>query len=158
MLVGSRGLELGNNLGSKPRIFEVFGRGEEDERQLNQRDFMTDVAPHKLTIRGTRDVQMTNKFIIVAICFVVAQTLIISSGYFVYAMIGEVNRKLPETRQIPYFFGDRGKYQLMLNKYPAIFSEYRKYYPDGRLNTAFWSTFVLGMAAMGIVAWMLGLF
>ena len=69
--------------------------------------------------------------------FLVAQILIITSGIVMYAMIAEVNRKLPEERRIPFFFGDRGKYQPTFAKYWLTFSEYRKHYPDGRLQYFF---------------------
>ena len=92
------------------------------------------------------------------ILFVVAQTLIITSGFVMYVMIGEVNRKLPEERQIPFFIGHRGKYQPSFSKYWVTFTEYRKHYPKGRLQYFFWLTFLGGMCTLAALAWKLRLF
>jgi hypothetical protein len=64
----------------------------------------------------------------VLILFAAAISLIIGANLVLYAMIGEVNRKLPENQQIGY-----------LGFYPSkafrITREYRRFYPDGHLNT-----------------------
>jgi hypothetical protein len=54
-------------------------------------------------------------------------SLIITSGFIFYAMIGKVNRKLPDNEQIGY-----------IGFYPAkvfrITAEYRRLYPHSHLN------------------------
>lgn len=42
--------------------------------------------------------------------FLAAQGFVILSGFIVFAMIGEVNRKLPDERRISYLFGHYSKH------------------------------------------------
>jgi hypothetical protein len=53
----------------------------------------------------------------------------IVSALLAYQQIGEVNRKLHDDEQIPYLFMYPGKMQ-------RINAEYRRLYPDGRVD--FW--------------------
>ncbi len=64
----------------------------------------------------------------VAMLLSVAVTLAILSGFAISAMIGEVNRKLPEGQQVPYMLGYPGKLSEIKRKYRAL-------YPRGRLAT-----------------------
>jgi hypothetical protein len=64
----------------------------------------------------------------VLILFAAATSLVIGANLVLYAMIGEINRKLPEEQQIGY-----------LGFYPSkafrITREYRRLCPGGHLNT-----------------------
>jgi len=51
------------------------------------------------------------------------------SGFLTYQEIGEVNRKLPNGDQIPYLLMYPGKMR-------RIKAEYKRYYPEGRVE--FW--------------------
>lgn len=74
-----------------------------------------------------------------------------ASGLILYAMVGEVNRKLPDEKQIEYLF-------MYPGKVGKIKSEYRKYYPNGRL-ALLWNISAGLMFAGGVaVAWSLGFF
>jgi hypothetical protein len=75
----------------------------------------------------------------VAMVFAAGGTLIIVSAFILYAMIGKVNRRLPEDEQIGY-----------VGFYPAkafrIAREYRRLYPHSYLNTLRIILNVLGFA------------
>lgn len=64
----------------------------------------------------------------IVILFVSATSLVIGANLVLYVMVGEINRKLPEDQQIGY-----------LGFYPSkafkITREYRRFYPNGNLNT-----------------------
>ncbi len=60
----------------------------------------------------------------VVVLFTAATTLIIASGFVLYIMIGEVNRKLPEDQQIPYLFSVSYPY---VRKAAIIKREYRRF-------------------------------
>jgi hypothetical protein len=66
----------------------------------------------------------------------------IIGGLVQIAIIGEVNRKLPERSQIGYFGGHLGKAFL-------VSDEYKRLYPRGRLLLIF--NFLLA-AGMGLIA------
>jgi hypothetical protein len=78
-------------------------------------------------------------------------TLMISSNLVLYAIVGEVNRKLPEDQQFKYLFW-----------YPAKFGkvkkEYRRLYPKSRLALMF--NVCVGVSALLMLAcvWRLGFF
>ncbi len=68
-----------------------------------------------------------NPLLIVAIfSFGMAATAGFTGSLLIFMMIGEVNRKKDDENQIPYFSWHPGKRS-------AIFSEYRRLYPEGRL-------------------------
>ncbi|MBV9990344.1 MAG: hypothetical protein JOZ72_03545 [Alphaproteobacteria bacterium] len=87
---------------------------------------------------------ITNRLIIGALLFAVATTCAFSSTFVLLAMIGEVNRKLPDSEQIGYAGPYFGKYKLIRHSY-------RRFYPNGHLEHIYWalgvSTFVFGFAA-----------
>lgn len=92
--------------------------------------------------------------------FLLAVSCLISAGFVSYAIIGEINRKLPEEDQIPYFLGQRGKYVSQHEKFARVRREYRRLYPGGRmalyLNFLTFAGFGLLLAiALG---WRLGIF
>jgi len=68
----------------------------------------------------------------VVVLFALGTTSIIASGLVLYMMIGEVNRKLPEDRQIPYFFSFSYPY---FSKFTTIKREYKRFYPTSHLHT-----------------------
>lgn len=65
--------------------------------------------------------------IIAAILFALGSTLMVMSGIVAYKMIGEINRKLPEDQQVRYLW-------FYPSKTFRITREYRRLYPQGRLN------------------------
>lgn len=75
----------------------------------------------------------------VAILFAAGGTLIMASAFMLYAMIGKVNRNLPEDQQLGY-----------LGFYPTkafrITREYRRFYPRSHLNAIRIVLNVLGFA------------
>lgn len=81
----------------------------------------------------------------IVIQFAAGGTLIVASGLILYAMIGRVNRKLPDDEQISYLFF-----------YPAkgikITREYRRLYPRSHLNTVRIILNALGFILMAICA------
>ena len=83
--------------------------------------------------------------------FVAAQTLIILSGFVMFAIIGEVNRRIPDQQRISYLFGHFGKYLMILR-------EYRRLYPAGRLGLCFGVSLASGFILLLGCAWQLGLF
>ncbi len=58
-------------------------------------------------------------------------TSIIASSLVLYVMIGHVNRKLPEDKQIPYFFSFSYPY---ISKAATIKREYERFYPNSHLH------------------------
>ncbi len=68
----------------------------------------------------------------VAVLVAVGTTSIIASSLILYVMIGHVNRKLPEDKQIPYFFSFSYPY---VSKATTIKREYKRFYPNGHLHT-----------------------
>jgi hypothetical protein len=83
--------------------------------------------------------------------FVVSVSLLLCSGFLMFAMIGEVNRKLPDQEQISYLGGHPGKYM-------TIIREYRRLYPEGRLTMYLWTSVLLGFALLAVSAVVFGFF
>lgn len=83
--------------------------------------------------------------------FSVALTFILFSGFLTFAMIGEINRKMPDTEKIPYLLGHPAKYFKILR-------EYRRLYPAGHLKLYFHICFFIGVAFLISSAWSLGFF
>src|SRR5579859_6373890 len=69
---------------------------------------------------------MTLQFLSQIILLMLAISCMIWSGFITSAIIGEINRKLPEKDQISYLWGHYAKYR-------RIKLEYRRFYPNGRL-------------------------
>jgi hypothetical protein len=74
------------------------------------------------------------------VVFAVAGTCGVLAGYVSMVMLALVNRKLPEERQIAYF----GVWHCF--EAERIFSEYKRLYPNGRLD----STVIILLALMGL--------
>jgi hypothetical protein len=83
------------------------------------------------------------------VLFLMAQSCILLSGFVMFAMIGQINRKLPDNQQISYLNGN-------VIKTVQVFSEYRRLYPEGRLHTLTKSFFGLGIVLLIIFAWRFG--
>lgn len=72
-----------------------------------------------------------------------AASCLLLSGFLLTQEVGEVNRKLPEDRQISYWFWHPEKYKRLK-------AEYRRLYPRGRLHK---TAMVIEIA--GFVLWLL---
>jgi hypothetical protein len=95
---------------------------------------------------------ITITFAIRDFIFISAASLccMIAGGFF-WKMIGEVNRKLPDDKQIEYFFMYPGKWSRVTKKYKLL-------YPDGRLHYVCMALGVIGMVFMLMLAWDQGFF
>lgn len=78
-------------------------------------------------------------------------TFMLISGFLIFAMIGEANRKLPEINRIPY-----SGYDFV--KYLKISENYRRLYPEGRLVLYFRLSLGLGILFLIAAGWLLGFF
>jgi hypothetical protein len=76
---------------------------------------------------------------------------IIGANLVLFAMIGEINRKLPERDRISYIFGYYAKYR-------RIFNEYRRLYPNGRLLLWFKLLLCSGFGLLAVFALQFGMF
>jgi hypothetical protein len=84
---------------------------------------------------------------IVAVLLAVGATLAIVSGRVISAMIGEVNRRLPDDQQISYLWGYPGKLS-------GIREQYKRFYPKGTLSkvlTVLEVSFLMVMAACALL-------
>jgi len=91
-----------------------------------------------------------NVFVLLLL-FLLSQTCIISYAFLVFVIIGEVNRKLPDDKQISYF----GFHPL---KYWRILQEYRRFYPGQRLVLYSYIVAYTGAAFFIVFMWRFGLF
>jgi hypothetical protein len=91
------------------------------------------------------------RIIVGIVAFLLAQTCIIWANFVLYAMIGKVNRKLPDDEQLGYMW-------FYWSKNRRIFREYRCLYPSGSLNILCKSLGAAGFALMAVVAWAIGFF
>jgi hypothetical protein len=86
---------------------------------------------------------------LIAFIFALACTYV--SGLLLFAMTGEVNRKLPEDQQFGYML-----------KYPGkigrIRSEYKRLYPHGRIALYWDLSAVVMLISVVVVAWTMGFF
>ena len=102
-------------------------------------------------ILGTTGVQMNAVFTIPVMLVIALFGAVFASSLAIYAMIGEVNRKLPDDQQIEYLFMYPGKVS-------KVKLEYKRLYPKGRLPLL-WNLTVGVMIALGLaVAWSIGFF
>lgn len=81
----------------------------------------------------------------VVVLVALGTTSIIASSLVLYVMIGRVNRKLPEDKQIPYFFSFSYPY---FSKFTTIKREYKRCYPNSHLHTVRIVLNVLGFILM----------
>ena len=83
--------------------------------------------------------------------FAGAVSLALLANFLVYIMVGEVNRKLPDDKQIRYLFWYPGK----LDEVKGL---YRQFYPGSRLVLAFHVCGVLSLLLLLAFAWKFGFF
>jgi len=83
--------------------------------------------------------------------FVLAQTFILLSGFVMFAMIGEINRRVPDQQRVSYLGGHFAKYRRILG-------DYQRLYPAGRLGLYFKVSLASGLVLLLGSAWQLGLF
>ncbi|MBV9990343.1 MAG: hypothetical protein JOZ72_03540 [Alphaproteobacteria bacterium] len=80
--------------------------------------------------------------------FALAIACAVSTTFVMFAMIGELNRKLPDTEQIGYIGAHPQKYK-------HIRDSYRRLYPGGGLERLYWvlagASFVLGLSAAVLI-------
>jgi hypothetical protein len=74
--------------------------------------------------------------------FLVAVSAIIVTNLVIFAMIGEINRKLPEDQLIPYFGFHPGRNF-------RIYGEYRRLYPKGNLHR--WAIFLFASGVFSLL-------
>ena len=90
-------------------------------------------------------------FIPAIVLLSISSVFIMLANAVLYAIVGEVNRKLTDDQQIGYFVW-----------YPAktlrVFREYRRLYPDGRLSLYYKLWLGLGLTALLGCAWQIGIF
>ncbi len=94
---------------------------------------------------------MTNHFVIGIIASVSSVLCAISTTFVVFRMVDRVNDRLPEERH----FSHLGWYW---SKYPRLFAEYNKLYPEGRLLRKFRILTVVLCVCFFVSAWGLGIF
>ena len=87
---------------------------------------------------------------IVAVLLAVAVTLMIGSVLVISAMIGEVNRRLPDDQQVSYLWGYPGKLS-------DIRDQYKRFYPQGTLSKVLTVLEALILIVMAICALLVGL-
>jgi len=94
---------------------------------------------------------VTNRLILAIAALSIAATCMISAGFALYAMIGEVNRKLPDNNQIGYLW-------FYWSKIKRILGEYKRLYPGGRLSALYKTLTAVASVLLLICAWALGIF
>jgi len=86
---------------------------------------------------------------VVAVLVAGSATLMMASGLVISAMIGEVNRKLPEDQQVSYMW-----------RYPGKFSDirdhYKRFYPKGPLARVLNVMGILIVIMMAAAAFLFG--
>jgi hypothetical protein len=92
---------------------------------------------------GRGGLPMTNIPLPVLALLMGGATCAVLGGYVTLAMIGQVNRKLPDDKQISYLAWHYWKQRRVL-------SEYKRLYPKGRLDSAFFA--LLGLMFLFLVA------
>ena len=94
---------------------------------------------------------MTSSLVIPLIMFTAAVSLVLIENFILFAIIGEVNRKLPENEQIGYLFWYPGKFGRIKRRY-------HEFYPNGRLLSAFYACVIVSIILLLATAWKLGFF
>jgi hypothetical protein len=92
---------------------------------------------------------MTPRIILAIAAFLAALICIVSGNVAMYSMMVRMNRILPATEQIGYLGFNPAKIL-------RIFREYRRLYPQGRLNSLCKGFVAAGFAFMIVFAWALG--
>jgi hypothetical protein len=101
----------------------------------------------------TETLSMTSERIVALLMFLFAISCIMFSGFLMFAMIGQINRKVSDRNQISYLWGHPAKYF-------RIYSDYRRLYPEGQLllvyKVVLYSGF--GLLALFALCWRIGVF
>ena len=85
----------------------------------------------------------------IAVLLAGAVTLMIWSSLVIFAMIGEVNRRLPEDQQVSYLWGYPGKLS-------GIRDQYRRFYPTGTLSRLLTVLQAVTIVVMAICVFLIG--
>ena len=85
----------------------------------------------------------------IAVLLAGAVTLMICSGLVIFAMIGEVNSRLPEDQQVSYLWGYPGKLS-------GIRDQYRRFYPTGTLSRLLTVLQAVTIVVMAICVFLIG--
>jgi hypothetical protein len=88
---------------------------------------------------------MTPSVLVAVIAFCIAMIGLTLANQFFSMMIGEINRKREEGNLISYF-------GFTPPKVLRIFSEYRSFYPSGKLHLLSLAAFLVGMSGLLCVA------
>jgi len=83
--------------------------------------------------------------------FLIATGLGIFSSFISVIIVAEVNRKLPDSEQVNYFFWYPGKFSKVKRLH-------KQFYPQSRMIILYYSCVGLGGAFMLAFAWKLGFF
>jgi hypothetical protein len=94
---------------------------------------------------------VTTHIILAIAALSLATTCMISAGFVLYVMIGEINRKLPDNTQIGYLW-------FYWSKMRRILREYKRFYPSGRLGTLYKALTTTSGILLLLCAWAMGLF
>ncbi len=87
---------------------------------------------------------------LVAVLLAGGATLAIGSSLVISAMIGEVNRRLPDDQQVSYLWGYPGKLS-------GIREQYKRFYPKGTLSKVLTVMEALILIIMATCALLVGL-
>ena len=85
----------------------------------------------------------------IAVLLAGAVTLMIWSSLVIFAMIGEVNRRLPEDQQVSYLWGYPGKLS-------GIRDQYKRFYPTGTLSRLLTVLQAVTIVVMAICVFLIG--
>lgn len=95
---------------------------------------------------------MSARVIIGIVSFSIFMTGLFVANLLVTILIGEINRKRQDDNLVSYW-------GFTPPKMTRIFSEYRRLYPDGRLNVYVWTAFaiaMIGLVSAGVCLGILG--
>ncbi|HEY6218019.1 MAG TPA: hypothetical protein VIW74_15230 [Pyrinomonadaceae bacterium] len=107
--------------------------------------------PKTVNVSPEKAMQLSREFIFPLALLLAATSCFVASNLVMSAMIGEINRKLPDDQRISYLFFHFSKYRL-------IYSKYRELYPDGRLLLYYWLCGFGGLVLLLLFAWQFGMF
>jgi hypothetical protein len=95
---------------------------------------------------------MNNDQLLIAVClFVAAMSCAFGASLVTYAIVGEINRKLPDDQRFSYLWWYPAKYE-------RVRREYHRLYPQGRLLSYGYVLIALAFVFLLGFAWELGFF
>lgn len=95
--------------------------------------------------------RIANVSVWAVVAFCATLTCVLVAGFLRYIMIGEVNRQLPDSEQIRYLFAYPGKMR-------RISREFRRRYPERKLDQIRLAITFLAMVFALIFVWQFGFF